>query len=76
MSQNLKKETCTGECPQCNIYNIAQRRVGSQNITDTNTINEIAKDIQEERCPDGKLIRIDLLKPANIKQKKRIISIW
>jgi hypothetical protein len=54
MIQNLKKETCTGECyPKCPIYNILQRRIGNWKVQDKNTIEGMARYIQKERCPDS-----------------------
>jgi hypothetical protein len=66
MKQNLKKETCTGEChPQCPIYNILQRRIGNQVITNTTTIENMARQIQDERCPDNTQLNTHHLNPAN-----------
>jgi len=66
MSQNLKKEACTGECyPKCPIYNILQRRIGKWAITDKNRIENMAKYLQKERCPEGRqmdITRINLPK--------------
>lgn len=67
MSQNLKKENCTGKCyPKCPIHNILQRRIGNWIITDKNTIENMARYLQKERCPENSKMDITHISLPNI----------
>ena len=75
MTQNLKKETCNGECyPKYPVYNILQRRIGKWKITHTGTIKAMTRYIQKERCPDGQTLNTTTLNPA--KGKYRPYRVW
>lgn len=78
MSQNLKKETCpTDNCyPKCPVYNLLQRRIVKLGASTPASITDLARNIQDERCPHGKEIVTDLLKPAKTITNKRQSLTW
>jgi len=72
-TQILKKTDCSGECQRCNILGIAQRRIGNEGLTEDYNYKSVGYQLQDERCPVGKEMQIQLLNPAK-NSKGRLIT--
>ena len=74
MSQILKLETCPENgCPTCRVYNMVQRRIGIDNVSDPTKIKDMSAYAEKERCPEGQHLDQSQLHPA---RTKRWPQVW
>lgn len=77
--QYTKLKNCDDNCSRCSVWNLVQRTIGTNRITDENRMLKIALYYQGAKCPEGRQMHTSLLYPANTnpyKNKKREDKLW
>ena len=79
VQQYTKLKNCDDNCPRCPVYNLVQRTIGENSITDKDRMLKTAQYYQDAKCPEGRQMHVSLLYPANTnpyKNEKREAKLW